>query len=184
MAKTPLKKLGGLPVSRIGLGGRTLKLIRPICSICQGHASTPSDWWKTCQHEPYFVKEERVVRKPIIEEREDGTKIITSHEETLEYVEKPNLGQVQFGNPRVSSDGAVAYQTEVHGYRKPEDFGFAPFCEYQNCWSQNGLKTYTTGTFCREIEAKMVAIDQRRGVKAFEVLLEEKQREQLDSIRV
>jgi hypothetical protein len=184
------KDLKIIPWERVGVrlsnGGRTLKMIQPVCpeSAKGSGCETQYDvaWWKHCEeagHNPYYQVGEEVIRTPIIAESESGRKLITGYDEEIELVESVRTNQVPFYN-RVGSKQAPEEKHFFHGWKYPEELGYAPMCEFRNCYAPNpGIKT-RFGMYCREEEARIVIADERHVV--LEVMLPEKRTDQLEGI--
>jgi hypothetical protein len=71
---------------------------------------------------------------------------------------------------RISSGLGPDYKRAFHGFILPEELeceaypeGIAPMCEFRECYWQEGLKTYDSGTFCQEVEA-VIAYEDAKGV--------------------
>lgn len=127
---------------------RSVKLIRPICEECQvaGHG-----WWETCEHDPYHRLKPIVTRTEKKEVDPDtGLVTITGRETKVQkFVHTPNVEQA-FLMLRINSglgvDAALAkgfrFPQEVQptrptGEADPEFDGYAPMCEFQNCYKPN-----------------------------------------------
>ncbi len=152
------------------VGLRRIKMLRPICRICEAEDPPRKNWMKDCPHDPYVtlvpgaVVPQRIYGDPL----SDGSRPIVR----IEQVEgpptvRPNRVQValSFG---ISSGMAVARSVWRKGRIFPEDlgsivpsrdfpFGIAPACEFNNCWNQVGIREYRQGKFCRDVEAQLVA---------------------------
>lgn len=186
----------GIP-SKAGLSpaGRTIKMLVPTCEECENPAVKTAAWWVNCPHQPYLAKSERPVSIPIVE-TVDGERLVTGHKDKLVYNESPSSREVEL-NVRVNA-GTSPDRWRHHGGIMPEEFrgeyqgkkaskGFAPFCQFQGCWSQDIRFKTSHGDYCREGEAKLIAIEELEGVngeKRIEVYNEEKRNRQLQAVRV
>jgi hypothetical protein len=79
----------------------------------------------------------------------------------------PNWTQITVG--RGVNRGEGVERARAKGYIFPEDLrspiwpdGIKPRCQFRDCFGED-LQSYTTGTFCREIEAKMVFLAEGPG---------------------
>jgi hypothetical protein len=185
------KDLKIIPWERTGVrlanGGRTMKMIQPVCpqsAVGSGCEMLHSDtaWWVECEkkgHNPYYQVSEEKTQVPIVAETEDGRKLITGYEEEIELVESIRTNQVVFNN-RVDSKQGVELKRFLHGWKHPEEMGFAPMCEFRNCFAPNPEIKTRYGNFCSEDEARIVIADERHVV--LEVMIPEKRRDQLEGI--
>lgn len=175
--------------------GRTIKMLVPSCAECENPARKTAGWWNTCPHNPYVAKSEVAENIPIVETI-DGERLVTGHKSKLIYNEVPSSREVEL-NVRVNS-GTSVDRWRRHGGIMPEEYrgefagkkateGFAPFCQYQGCWSQDIKFKTDHGDFCRQEEAKLVSIEELEGVngeKRLEVYDEAKRKRQLQAVRV
>jgi hypothetical protein len=155
--KEALKKVPASPTAASSASvGRSMKMCSPHCSICQV-PNAPLNWYMFCEHEPYITKTERPVRTPVVEDDPDvpGQKIVTGEKTKLVYTETPNFTQVTV-DVRVDAGNGFRIAREC-GFKLPEEMGFAPFCQYRDCWKQDlPVKTSQHGSYCSEIHAKLV----------------------------
>ena len=164
-------------VTSVRFGQRSLKMLRPVCRVCQVGDNIPRDWYKDCTHDPYLaVAETKVpvtVYEDIVDEKGEptGTKKVVGVEHTVEFRVVPNWVEISLST-RVNS-GRGLEMAQAKGFILPEELrtpaypdGIAPICQFRECYAQDtpeGKKLLRTrwGDFCREIEAKMVAVDER-----------------------
>lgn len=194
------KNLEIIPWERVGVQlanpARTIKMLRPVCpetiNLDTGTASPGCEtkekdfgaWWIKCEekgHNPYVQAFERPVRTPVIEEQENGRKLIVGYTEEIELKESPRTTQVPLGT-RFNSGSLLEEKKFFHGYKYPEELGYAPMCEFRNCFAPNPEVKTRYGAYCREEEARMVTADQRHVV--LEVMNPEKRATQIEEINV
>jgi hypothetical protein len=135
--KTTERPYGGVKLSR---QLRTRKMIRPICPEHfpqNGYIAKKSGWADYCiaqGHEPYVTVHEVETKRPILEER-DGKTFKTGESIEIEYVKNYNWEEVP-DEVSYASGRAVADSLE-RGWKFPEDFGFARFCDFKGCSIQS-----------------------------------------------
>lgn len=123
---------------KLSTGGlnRPLKMVKMVqarCNICNPKGQGRRGWWDKCPHNPYTRIEARPGAEEF-EELEDGT-IVKLDAPKTEYVRVPNWKQIA-DDPKVSSGRMVQIQRE-RGSKFPEELGYAPICDYFNCWEEN-----------------------------------------------
>ncbi len=184
-------------------GVRQVKMLRPICPICQGEDPPRPNWMRDCPHDPYVtlvrgaVTQKRIYGDPL----SDGSRPIIRIEDVEGPPEvRPNRIPVAL-SAGLTNGQTVSFSTWRKGRIFPQDlgsvvpsedfpYGIAPACEFYNCWNQKDLKVYRSGTYCREIEAQLVAYHE--GAGSMESMLEvgwnqasvARRREQLRSVSV
>lgn len=169
----------------VRFGQRSLKMLRPVCRVCQAGDNVPRDWYKICTHDPYLaVAETRVpvtVYEDIVDEKGEptGAKKVVGIEQTAEFRVVPNWVEITLGL-RVNS-GKGLEMAQAKGFIQPWELrtpafpdGIAPVCQFRECYAQDtpeGKKLLRTryGDFCRELEARLVGFDEREGVGVLEV---------------
>jgi len=136
---------------------RTVKLLQPACEECQ---KVPvSKWWEHCPHEPYVESQEVEVQTRVVETREDGRKVVTGTTVEIVLTETPRTTQVPL-TLRVNSGRGVE-QAFARGCITPESMGYAPMCQYYNCWKPVNAKFRTTfGDYCGDEHARLIAADE------------------------
>lgn len=157
--------------TRLGVGQRTIKMLRPICAICQGEDNVPADWAQHCEHSPYVTTVATPRKKTLYEGDRDkdgkpvGPQKIVGTETIEEYEARPNVVEVALSR-RVNQGQGVRRGVMYKGYIRPDELrspefpdGIAPACQYRGCKYQQDLKEYRSGVFCREIEAALVQGD-------------------------
>lgn len=151
-------------------GVRDIKLLRPICHICAPEVEKAGwGWWDRCEHDPYVGEKGEFISVPVYEDDPEipGARILVKRNERTVLRPFPNFVGVakgrRYNNGRGPEDKSLWY-----GYIDPKDLrspaypnGIAPLCEYLNCFWQEGLKTYESGTFCQEREAILVYENER-----------------------
>jgi len=129
-----------------GVLGKPLKMVKMVqarCNTCNPRGQGRRGWWETCTHDPYFTVEERLIKHPVLEER-DGKTFKTGETTEVEYIKHPNFKQIA-DDPKVTSGRMVKIQQE-RGSVFPEDLGYAPICDYNNCWEPANPKFSTAKT--------------------------------------
>jgi hypothetical protein len=128
------KITGELSTGGLNRPMKMVKMILAKCNVCNPRGQGPRGWWETCEHDPYSSMQPMGPPKPIFEELEDGTYKQVGVEE-LRWTKKLNLIQIA-DDVKVSSGRQVQIQLE-RGSKFPEDLGYAPLCDYNNCWESN-----------------------------------------------
>lgn len=185
------KDLKIIPWERAGVrlanGGRTLKMIQPVCpesAAGSGCEMLYGAWWIECDkkgHNPYFQVGEVKTNIPEIAESESGRKLVTGYKEEIELVESVRTNQVPYTD-RVGSKQMPEDKRFFHGWKFPEELGFAPMCQFRNCYEAFPEVKTRYGDYCREEEARMVIADERHVV--LEVMLPEKRQDQIEGITI
>jgi hypothetical protein len=185
----------GIP-PRAGLNpvGREIKMLRPTCAVCEAPERKTARWWVDCIHDPYIIQAEipRIDRKV---ETVEGERVVTARTEKLLYEEYPSMRQVQHTS-RVNLARQIDRERAL-GSIMPEEFrgefrgqqieGFAPFCQYRDCWCQKITVRSGHGDYCRVDQAKLIAIEERGSVdgrKRLEVQDEQKRFGQLENVKL
>jgi len=139
---------------------RATKMCRPRCDECQEKGGA---WWETCKHNPYFS----VITVPgaveyVTEVDEEGNEVILEEKpgpgkriRTLNTDQVPNELKIYSGR-------GVQWSIE-HGFKFPEELGFAPMCEYYNCWTPFPKFQTKLGNYCTEEQAQIINL-RTRGV--------------------
>jgi hypothetical protein len=133
---TPKGKVDGLNFSSGGLN-RPLKMVKMIqarCKACNPKGQGKKGWWDECPHEPYFSMVPAGPPEPKYVEQEDGT-FVQDGVEVKKFVKRPNWKQIA-DDAKVTSGRMVQIQVE-RGSKFPEQLGYAPVCDYFNCWEPN-----------------------------------------------
>lgn len=148
---------------------RMVKMLQPICPehYPQDGTQRPySGWVKECQaagHDPYITTREEEVVRPKYEKNAEGEKIKVGEETYVKLVETYNFEQVPQDIKAYSGIGVADAQAQ--GYIFPEDYksedvpnGFAPFCEFRNCWVQNPKFQTPVGIYCSRPQAAIMVL--------------------------
>lgn len=145
MAEAKLEVYTG-HMSRGGLNRpmKMVKMAQPRCNRCNPRGQGKRGWWDKCPHDPYFTVREDVITKPVLEKTEDGRTLKVGETTEIEYHREPNFKQIA-DDPKVASGRMVQIQRE-RGAKFPEELGFAPICDYLNCWEPNP-KIHATRVF-------------------------------------
>lgn len=162
---------------------RMVKMIAARCEMCQPAGGR---WWETCSHDPYHTAVVEVVRAPIVENNDADERIITGYQEKEVQHLKPNVMQVGL-HTRIRSGRGVDAQ-RARGWKLPQEVdpadgkhtGYAPMCEFNNCYSPNPSIKTRNGSFCSRDHAAMI-IAKAQG-KVLEAYDEQKFRKQLEEI--
>ena len=129
-----------------GTIGRPLKMVKMIqarCRICNLQGQGRRGWQETCPHDPYnHLEEIQTGELEHMEEQEDGTLVQKTNPGPVRYKKVPNWKQIA-DDPKVASGRMIAIQLE-RGSVFPESLGYAPICDYFNCWEPANPK-YTVG---------------------------------------
>jgi hypothetical protein len=157
--------------TEIPLGHRSAKMLRPICHICAPNTEKAGwGWWKKCPHDPYIGEKGEVIREHTYADELDDSgevigRVITGSTQRTVLRPWPNLVPVAF-TKRLESGRGPEYKQELFGFIWPQDLrcdaypvGIAPMCEFRECFYQDELVTYNTGTFCQESEAVVIYED-------------------------
>ena len=181
-------------------GQRSLKMLRPVCRVCQAGDNVPGDWFKSCTHDPYMaVGETKVpvtVYEDIVDEKGEptGTRTIIGVEHTVEFKSVPNWVETTLST-RVNSGKGLG-MAEAKGFIQPFDLrtpaypdGIAPVCQFRECYAQRtpeGKPLLRTrwGDYCREVEARMVGADERGTVLEVGPNVPGKRNAQLEAISI
>jgi hypothetical protein len=164
-------KLKGLRRARnLRVGLRCVTMLRPICRDgCQDGSEVAQDWYKDCPHDPYIGKKQKTTQVPIYSEPlEDGSVVLKEMQDRITWEAWPNFVDVTV-NIQVNS-GLGLERSRAKGRILPEELrsplypnGIAPMCEFRACRWQEGLKEYRWGTYCREVEARLVGLSATDG---------------------
>lgn len=166
-------KLNGLhraTEAEIPLGHREIKMLRPICAECAPNtAKAGIGWWLNCPHDPYIGERGVVETKTEYETREDGTRIIAGTTSQTVLRPWPNYVGVALVD-RINSGRGPEYKRVLNGYILPSELrcsafpnGIADSCEFRECYWQDDLKKYVSGTFCQEVES-VIAYEDAHGI--------------------
>lgn len=201
MAKTGPDSYTGRRATRMQPAPREIKMLRPICDICQRGENVPRDWFAACTHDPYVsvveVPEVTSVYEDVLDEAGEptGRKRLTGTETTIGYEPRPNWGSAT--DYKGVNSGRGIQRALRKGWVFPEDLrspafpnGIKPRCQFRECMAED-LKQYRNGRFCRELEAKLVHVAEKgAGNKSgayeigFNARSSEFQAKQLDQVAV
>lgn len=150
---------------RLTRGIRMTKMVAALCpkrgtiESHQPEGETRGYWIEQCKadgHDPYVGLKEVEIVRPTYETREDGRKFKTGEEIEIELVETPNLEQV-YNEIKGYTGRGVTAALEM-GWEFPETLGYAPFCEYLNCWNQNPKFRTNVGVYCNRDQAALMVL--------------------------
>lgn len=163
---------------------RMVKMVQARCRICNEGGHGKRGWWEKCPHDPYF-RLEALPRDPLadLEEQEDGTFVEKADKGPDKYIRVPNMKQIPL-EEKSASGKMVQIQLE-RGSKFPEDLGYAPICEFRNCWEPNPKWHTRRGNYHTRDEAAI--IDLRETETPIYIGLDkdiERRREQLDRVNV
>ena len=124
--------------NKLSTGGlnRSLKMVKMIqarCRICSPRGQGRRGWWETCEHDPYHHMEPKPGTEEFIEQA-DGT-FVENPAPVRQFVKVPNWKQIA-DEPSMASGRMVQIQIE-RGSKFPAELGYAPICDYYNCWEEN-----------------------------------------------
>lgn len=166
-------------------GQRTVKMLRPVCPVCNDGDNVPQDWYKSCTHDPYMAVAEKRIPTTLYEAILDaegnptGEKRVVGQEQRAEFKPAPNWVEVAL-TLQVNSGRGVEVGKARKGYIEPHELrtelypdGIAPCCQFRGCYAQltpagKPLLRTRYGDFCREVEARLVGFAER-GQGALEV---------------
>lgn len=174
---------------------REVKMLRPLCGQCEdavgGSKYLPHGWWNDCEHDPYISYVEKPVTRPVTEEQEDGSKKLTGTETTLVPEARPNW--VSITHAGGMNKGRGVDKGLRRGYIYPQQLkselfpdGIKRRCQFRECYSED-LTQYRNGWFCREDEAKLVAVsdnEETYQISGIGGRSDKLQRQQIDSMVV
>ena len=175
------------PAARIEFGFREIGMLRPVCKTCQSGANVAKDWYVNCEHEPYVGTRtiKTVTRR--YEDGQDGERIVVGTDE--QTVERPFPNLVKVSAAVIINSGLGVEKGRLKGYILPSELrceaypdGIADFCEFRDCFQQEGLVQYEHGRFCREGEA-IAAYRAANGREAIEIHDGERRRDQIEAVR-
>ena len=158
----PAKLKGMRRAQNLRVGLRGVVMLRPACDKgCQEGEVSP-DWYLACEHDPYVGVREKRVEVPIYSEPlDDGSVIVERMEERVSWEVWPNFAEAVV-DLRVNSGRGVE-KARGKGWILPQELrspaypnGIAEMCQFRGCRWQNGLVNYRNGTYCREVEARMI----------------------------
>ena len=128
------KPNGKLSTGGLNRPGKFVKMIQARCRICNPAGQGRRGWWDTCPHDPYFHIEEVPGASTFEEDPETGV-ITKLPAPKTEYRKVANFKQIA-DMPQTASARMVQIQKE-RGSKFPEDLGYAPICDYRDCWEIN-----------------------------------------------
>lgn len=154
-----------LPLPNPVVGQRSIKMLRPVCRICEAKPNRTRDWATRCTHDPYVSSAKVTENRPVYEDLPDGRKKQTGVETIVSWEPHLNIAEITLSMKINSGQGVVKAQRK--GFIFPEELksphypnGIAPVCQFRGCYSQQNLKDYgpggSWGTYCRDIEAALV----------------------------
>lgn len=158
----------GRKATRLTASPRDIKMLRPICQTCEdevgGVKYLQPGWFKTCPHDPYVSYSEVPRTVPIYEDLEDGSKRLLRTDVITETRPRPNW--VGISQTTGVNAGKGPARAQALGYIYPQQLrsplypnGLKRRCQFRDCFEDQNLKKYNSGWFCREIEAKLVRIN-------------------------
>ena len=150
---------------------RGVRMVKMVAAICPARGTLDSHqpdgestgfWIPECQaagHDPFISSKEVEVVRPSYETRTvDGVekKFKTGEVIEIELVETPNFEQVYAEIKGVS--GRLIEAALESGWVWPDELGYAPFCEFLNCWNQNPKFRTNVGTYCNREQAALMVL--------------------------
>lgn len=139
---------------------RAVKMARPQCSVCQVGKDTKPEWWKTCDHDPYWSSQRKVRTTPVWKINEaTGEEELVEETSTTRRVRVPNIVEVPLTKRANSGKGPVLFQV-FKGFRYLPDIGLAPMCETHGCGKAWPSVATRGGNFCSEEHARAVLMDE------------------------
>lgn len=151
---------------QIGTGHRAVKMLRPICNICAPDTSqAAAHWWTDCPHDPYIGEKGEIITDREYATDPSGGRYVSSESSRTVLRPWPNFVPISRVT-RISSGLGPEYKRAFHGFILPSELrneafpnGIADCCEYWECYYQDDLQEYSTGTFCQEDESVAVYQD-------------------------
>jgi hypothetical protein len=146
---------------------RPARLVKMVAAICpdrdtlvshQPNTASTGFWIPQCiadGHDPFTTSKEVEIKRPTYEER-DGKKFKTGEEVEVELVTTPNMEQVASELKAYSGRGIEA-ALEM-GWKYPEELGYAPFCDFLNCFIQNPKFETNVGSYCNRDQAAIMVL--------------------------
>lgn len=165
-------------------GTRSVKMFRPVCKECQQGAAGTA-WWDNCEHDPYFQNAPREIKTPnlIDDPDEKGSQIVDGYTTKIKWEVVPNIAQVQQNHRTGIAGTDTVSRFKRRGYVMPEEKGYAPFCQLNECWSQDiQVRTPEYGDYCSILHAKAAVADALE--ITLEVIHEQKAKRQVAKIPV
>lgn len=158
MATAPKKQKVYVRPSRATLNRplKMVKLVQPRCKKCNPGGKGRYEWWLKCTHDPYVTTHEEYITIPKLEEQPDGRILKVGEDTEVEYHIEPNMKQVA-DDEKVASGRMVKIQME-RGAKFPEELGYAPICDYNNCWEPNPSFHTRRGNFHTRDEAAIMEL--------------------------
>jgi hypothetical protein len=139
--KEQLKNSGQRSSGGLNRPLKMVKMVQARCKICSPQGQGQRGWWEKCEHDPYHSMQPLGPPTPKFIEEEDGTFIQEVGPDGRpvytppKYERRPNWKQIA-DDAKVSSGRMVTIQRE-RGSKFPEELGYAPICDYFNCWEPN-----------------------------------------------
>src|SRR5438132_1286087 len=152
---------------------RAVKMVRPICDICQALGlDTPLFWFRTCEHGPEQKKSPYWTMKPHTRKVPTYTPVLDAEgKETGEFIKGEVVARVTFTlEPNITEviksvrfgGGMLPEQMAGNkGFKYFHELGLAPMCEFKGCgkaWPT--VRTNEDGDYCSLIHAKLVYAEQ------------------------
>jgi hypothetical protein len=127
---------------------RTIKMIAPVCATCPKRPG----WIKDCKHDPYHSVQIIEDREPVTETDADGNELVVDWKVKTRRVRAPNTRQIG-AHVRIGSGEEVA-RKQRRGWKLPPDLGYAPMCQFRDCWASNPTVKTEAGDYCSTPHAK------------------------------
>jgi hypothetical protein len=155
-------------VSSLGVR-RAIKMVKPICMICQHNSTDPNPgWWDECQHHPYERLVPKKIRVETFKEDEDGDLVLDEESTKASMKTKmvliPNILEVMKHVQANDNNGPMKFKT-LKGFKTLPEVGYNPMCEAYGCgrsWPTFDAGTRGTedyyGVFCGRAHAELVAM--------------------------
>jgi len=177
---------------------REIKMLRPICGVCAaasgGKKYLPSLWFETCQHDPYVTYREVTTPTPTYEpvdpEVPNGAKKVVRVEDIVTIEPRPNWVSTSLAGGL--NKGRGVERALWKGFIYPQSLrsptypgGIKRRCQFRDCLAED-VKRFTNGWFCREEEAKLVAVSDSETTYqvSFDARSDKIQKGQLDTVQV
>ncbi len=149
-------------------GMRSIKMLRPICTICQGPPEHAVNWFEFCEHKGedglaiFWGDQPKTIRVPKYEIDEDGDRIRVSDDVRTKMILMPNWTEVPTG--LAHNDGRGVEKMQAKGFKLPEEVGLAPMCQFYGCGKAWPTLRTIYGDYCTDMHARLCAVNEMEKV--------------------
>jgi hypothetical protein len=149
-------------------GVRSLKMLAPRCECHR--TDQAGGWWYRCLargHDPYFSPDhygertEEVLGAPNAAGEQE---VVDTKTIKVKVLGGPNFVAIPYTGRHSGDESVAMRKARGKGYRKPEELGLSPRCQFHNCWVKLDLpETNTLGPramdFCIEEQYRVIRAD-------------------------